>query len=328
MKVSMTKLFSVLMLIFMVGCSSTAEEKEAKIVFLYGARSHASGDHEFKAGSHLLAKHLNAQSAVKVKAVVHAGWPKDESILDDADAVVIYADGTKVIRDGWEKMDQLTKKGVGCMMMHYAVHPNVEEGEKYYMPWIGGYFKNGHSVNPFWAAAIKANKDHQCSHGVNDFCTIDEFYMNIEYSKRMVPIGTATITKQNLLRINNLWTQGGYEQEGKPQHLLWSIERPDGGRGAGFTGGHHHHNWAIKDYRQLVMNTIVWVAGKDVPKGGVPTYEVTEDELNENLDDYGPKTNRIKLPDPERLNFTPGPWMTPAEHKDFRSNRNKKKKKK
>ncbi|MCH2207099.1 MAG: ThuA domain-containing protein [Lentisphaerales bacterium] len=328
MKTSIAKLLSILALIFVVGSSTTAQEKEAKIVFLYGAKSHKSGDHEFKAGSHLLAKHLNKQSAVKVNAVVHAGWPKDESILDDADAVVIYADGTKVIKDGWEKMDELTKKGVGCMMMHYAVHPNEAEGEKYYMPWIGGYFKNGSSANPFWAATIKANKDHQCSHGVDDFCTIDEFYMNIEYSKRMVPIGTATITNKNLVRINNIWTQGAYEEKDKPQHLLWSVTRPDGSRGAGFTGGHHHANWAIEDYRQIVLNTIVWVAGKDVPKGGVPTYTVTEDELNENLDDYGPQTNRIKLPDPNRLNFTPGPWMTPEEHKASRAKRKPKKKKK
>ena len=81
-------------------CSAAAEQK-AKIVFLHGGRSHASGDHEFKAGSHLLAKHLNKQSAVAVNAVVHPGWPKDESLIEDADTVVIYADGTSVIRSGW-----------------------------------------------------------------------------------------------------------------------------------------------------------------------------------------------------------------------------------
>jgi hypothetical protein len=82
----------------------------AKVVFLYGARSHASGDHEFKAGSHLLAKHINAQKKVNLQATVHPGWPEDESILNNADAIVIYADGTKVIGSGWEKMDQLVKK--------------------------------------------------------------------------------------------------------------------------------------------------------------------------------------------------------------------------
>lgn len=326
MKVSLLRAVALLSIAFLFGCQSFAEEKEAKIVFLYGARSHKSGDHEFKAGAHLLANHLKKQSAVKVNTLVHAGWPKDESILDDADAVIIYADGTKVIKDGWEKMDQLVKKGVGCMMMHYAVHPDVANGEKYYLPWIGGFFKNGQSVNPFWAATIEPNKDHETCEGVDGFCTIDEFYMNLEYSKRMIPLGTATPTAKNLLHINNLWTQGGYEAKDKEQALLWGLVRPDGSRGAGFTGGHKHNNWAVDGYRQLVLNTIVWVAGKKVPKGGVPTSKVTEAELNENLDDYGDKTNHIKLPDPERLNFKPGPWMTPEQHAASRRKPKKKKK--
>ena len=167
-------------------CSAVAE-KHAKIIFLHGGRSHASGDHEFKAGSHLLAKHLNKQSTVAVKAVVHAGWPKDESLIEDADAVVIYADGTSVIRSGWGKMDQLVGKGTGLVLMHYAVHPGIKEGEKYYTPWIGGYFKNGYSVNPFWRAKIEALKGHETARGEGKIDAVDEFYFNIQYHKKMLP---------------------------------------------------------------------------------------------------------------------------------------------
>ena len=80
-------------------------------------------------------------------------------------------------------------------------------------------------------------------------------------------------------------------------------------RGAGFTGGHHHRNWAIDGYRTLVMNTIAWAAGSKFP-GRRPTYKVTEDELNEQLDDYGTKTNRVKLPTEAGVTFTPT-LMTP-----------------
>ena len=78
----------------------------------------------------------------------------------------------------------------------------------------------------------------------------------------------------------------------------------DGGRGVGFTGGHHHRNWAIDGYRQLVLNSIVWAAGAKVPSSGVPTYKVIENELNEKLDDYGDRTNRIKLPTQEDVTFS------------------------
>ena len=298
----------------------------AKVVFLHGGRSHASGDHEFKAGSHLLAKHFNAQKKVPIQASIHAGWPKDESILDDADAIVIYADGTSVIGKGWEKMDQLVKKNkVGVVFMHYAVHPSIDKGEQYYLPWIGGFFKNGVSVNPFWRAKIKPMKGHETAQGVGPIDAVDEFYFNIEYHAEALPLGTATPTEKNLHHINNLWTQKGFLAKGKKQSLLWGIVRPDGGRGAGFTGGHHHRNWAIDGYRTLVMNTIAWAAGEKVPPGGVPTYKVTEDELNEQLDDYGARTNRVKLPTEADVTFTPGPWMTPEEHAASRRKPRKKK---
>ena len=299
----------------------------AKVLFLYGSKSHASGDHEFQAGSHLLAKHINAQKKVNLQASMHHGWPDDESILDEADAIVIYADGTKVIGSGWAKMDQLVKeKKIGVLFMHYAVHPSVEEGEKYYLPWIGGFFKNGISVNPFWRADIKPLKDHETSRGVGPIQAVDEFYFNIELHPDSLNLGAATPTEENLHHINNIWTRAAYLAKGKTQALLWGITRPDGGRGAGFTGGHHHRNWAIDGYRQLILNTIAWIAGEKVPVAGVPTYPVTEDELNEKLDDYGDRTNRIKLPTIADITFEPGPWMTPEEHAESRKKPKKKKK--
>ncbi len=293
---------------------SNQPKEEATVVFLHGGRSHASGDHEFKAGSHLLAKHLNAQKKVKVKALVNSGWPEDEALLDDADAVVIYADGTSVIGKGWEKMDELVRlRQIGVVFMHYAVHPSVEQGERYFLPWIGGFFKNGVSVNPFWRARIKPMKGHETARGVGPIDAVDEFYFNLHYDAKALPLGSATPNEKNLLRINNVWTRDGYLAKGKSQALLWGIVRPDGGRGVGFTGGHHHRNWAIDGYRQLILNSIVWAAGMTVPSKGVPTYAVTEDELNEELDDYGDRTNRIKLPTQADLSFVPAPWLSPEE---------------
>lgn len=293
-----------------------AEAKPLQVMFLYGSPSHPSGMHEFRAGALLLAKQFNNQDAVPIKTHTHAGWPKDESILDDMDAVVIYADGTKVIRHGWEKMDALVKEGVGVMMIHYAVHPPIKEGEKYFLPWMGGYFENGHSVNPIWAATIKPLDKHAVSQGVEPFTAKGEFYFNLKYAEGMIPLGVATPTKDNLYSINNLWTQTGYEAMGKPQALLWGYDRPapGQGRGAGFTGGHFHNNWAVDDLRRIVLNTIVWVAGGDVPEGGVPITKVTEEELNANLDKKS-KMNHIELPKPCDCEFTPGHLLTPEQHK-------------
>jgi type 1 glutamine amidotransferase len=49
----------------------------------------------------------------------------------------------------------------------------------------------------------------------------------------------------------------------------WAVERANGGRGFGFTGGHFFDNWWLADFRKLILNAIVWTSGMEVPAGGV-----------------------------------------------------------
>jgi type 1 glutamine amidotransferase len=64
---------------------------------------------------------------------------------------------------------------------------------------------------------------------------------------------------------------------------MWAAERPDGGRGFGFTGGHFHKNWADDNFRKIVLNAILWSARVDIPANGVES-RITEDDLKANLD--------------------------------------------
>ncbi len=273
---------------------------ENHIVFLAGGRSHGPGEHEFYAGCSLLAKALAEQSGLDIRASVVKGWPKDEAVLDSAKAIVIYADGTSVVERGWEKMDALAKKGTGIVFMHYAVHPSAADGEKYYRPWIGGAFETDWSVNPHWVADLKALPNHPVSHGVPSSAeALDEFYYNIRFPKdrsTVLDLVTATPTRERMKRYINLWNEYGVEGLEKKQTLMWGIERADGGRGVGFTGGHYHRNWAIDGFRTLALNAIVWSAGMEVPKDGVKSKPLTEDELNANLDDKGKEKPWLKLP--------------------------------
>ena len=62
-----------------------------KIVFLAGTKSHGPGDHEYEKGLRLLAKALAPFAQTEVHLY---GWPEDEKTLDDADCIVLYADGS------------------------------------------------------------------------------------------------------------------------------------------------------------------------------------------------------------------------------------------
>ncbi len=283
-----------------------AEKNDAKkrIVFIAGGRSHGSGEHEFNAGCHLLAKALNEQSGLNVEAIVlRPDWKKDPSVLDDADTVVFYADATQSIAGQWEIVDKLSKKGVGLVFMHYQVHPSRDQGHKYYQPWIGGAYESGWSVNPHWVADLKIKKDHEIGNGVPDSITcLDEWYYNmrfIEDREKVLDLFTAVPTRKNMSRYINMWNKHGVNGLDKPQTLMWGYERPAGGRGIGFTGGHYHTTWAVDGVRTAVLNAIVWTAGLKVPEAGVKSKSPTEDELNENLDLYRGKHARLKLPNPE-----------------------------
>ena len=51
--------------------------------------------------------------------------------------------------------------------------------------------------------------------------------------------------------------------------MAYAVERADGGRGFGFSGGHFHSNWQVENYRKMMLNALLWTAHAEVPEGGV-----------------------------------------------------------
>ena len=82
--------------------------------------------------------------------------------------------------------------------------------------------------------------------------------------------------------------------KGRAEAMLWTVERPDGGRGFGFTGGHYHDNWQDDNFRKVVLNTMTWIAKVEVPAGGVNS-SVSAEELDANLDP-GKKQKKKRKP--------------------------------
>jgi hypothetical protein len=70
---------------------------------------------------------------------------------------------------------------------------------------------------------------------------------------------------------------------GRAEAMMWSVERPNGGRGFGFTGGHYHDNWGNDSFRKVVLNAMLWLAHVEVPSDGVQS-SVTAEQLDANLD--------------------------------------------
>jgi hypothetical protein len=71
----------------------------------------------------------------------------------------------------------------------------------------------------------------------------------------------------------------------QPQHMAWAFERPDGGRGFGFTGLHAHANLGNDGFRTVLLNAAAWVAKLEIPETGVPSAPAPAEELNKVIEE-------------------------------------------
>ncbi|MEZ6140469.1 MAG: ThuA domain-containing protein [Zavarzinella sp.] len=272
--------------------------KGKRIVLVAGTPSHRAGDHEFFAGTAILCNLLKQTENVW-PIMVRGGWPKNEAVFDNADALVFYMDGRgghPVVKkdDKGDRMDRIQKlidRGVGWVNLHYAVDYLPVHGKRV-LGWMGGYYEPDYSINPHWDAAFRALPKHPVTSGVKPFVINDEWYYNmrfVEGMKNVTPILTA-IPPDNTRR-----TEAARMHPGRPEHVAWTYERKDGGRGFGFTGGHFHRNWGDENFRKLVVNAILWSAKVEVPEGGA-SVKFDPKDLNINLDKKGKEAFKPILP--------------------------------
>jgi hypothetical protein len=268
-----------------------------------------------------------AANLVDVKFHLNGEWPSAEE-LAKADTILIYSDGggghPAVQGDHLAQLGKEMKRGCGFVCLHYAVEPAYEKanwpdgppgadgkptktppppergskgkGSAEFLDWLGGYFEQWWSVNPHWKADFTAFPKHPISNGVKPFSTNDEWYYHMRFRagmKGVTPILSAVPTEDTTKRGEG--THAGNPEQKKevlelksPQHVAWAVEREDGGRGFGFSGGHFHSGWGNEDQRKLVLNAIVWTAKAEVPPNGIES-KVTEEDLKANLDPKGKK---------------------------------------
>jgi len=261
-----------------------------RIVFIAGTSSHDFGGHQHAAGCRFLANCLNALPHVKTEVVADQ-WPSDERIFDGVDAVIIYGDGggSHIVNGHEETVAQLIRRGVGLGILHYALMPPTEQMYSLFLQGIGGYYEPGWSVNPTWHAEIKHLPVHPITRGVKPFAIKDEWYYHMRFVpefKGVQPLlsvvpPASTLKRPDGPHSNNPAVRKEVLELGRAQHLAWAYERPDRGRGFGFTGAHTYWNWAHSDIRTLVLNAIAWLAHMDIPEKGIPSSPPSAKSLAE-----------------------------------------------
>jgi hypothetical protein len=287
----------------LISASAVIHAADRKLVMIAGPVSHPPLMHEFRAGSMLLQKRLEGIPGLKTILITN-GWPTkivegkrvdDNAVFEGADAIFIYSDGggnhLAVRPERLELLRGLMKKGVSLGLAHYAVEVLADKGGPEWKEWIGGYYENSFSCNPIWDADYKTLPVHAITRGVKPFKTKDEWYFNMRFREGKAGVSDILVaTPSDAVRDGPyVHPKGPYPHiqaaKGRPETMMWAVDRPDGGRGFGFTGGHFHLNWQNDDQRRLILNALVWLAKLEVPAGGINSAPVSDVEIMQNLDE-------------------------------------------
>ena len=258
--------------------------KPKKIVMMGMNTDHKAGEHEYMAGLAILEECLKQTPGLEVTVFKvspnpkkekgkawAAGWPAEAKAMEDADCVVCFCKtaGDYFMSDGErkEKFQEIMKKGAGFVSLHWAVETKKEFGDPTFMAIQGGYYEPGYSTNPHNTATVKqADPQHPVSRGVKPFEARDEFYFKLRFMPEAKPVITATLKDYPKFKTD--------EYPDAP--IGWVYVRKDNkgphgeGRSFGFTGCHFHKNFAIEDFRRMIVNGILWAAGMEVPPNGAP----------------------------------------------------------
>ena len=246
------------------GLAPVPNAKPKRIAFLTAKPSHGEGHHDWDQDAALVKDYLLHATNIEPPVIdIHDdAWPKNESMLDDVDAIVFLADGRTMhplaVPGRIEKIRELAKQGKGIAFLHYSIDP-PEGSMQDLLDWVGGSYEVGVSQNPINTAKVTpVSNGHPITRGCGGYVVEDEWYFDIRLrpnDANVVPLLTGKLPPRD------------------PQDkvLSWAYTRPNGGRGFGFAGGHFHKNWRMEPFRKLVLNGILWTAGIEVPPEGVAT---------------------------------------------------------
>jgi len=270
------------MLLFIaVGAHSTAEasSQPANKIVLIGGQPRASytpGSHDFPKSIKFLdtllqqTPELVGQHGLTVQSHPY-GWPTPEE-LEGAATLVLNFSGIErhPLLDPANRsvVAKLMDRGVGLVALHQTF--TVPEGDTSVplLQWLGGV-RYGIANRTTMPAKILVTSDrHAVARGLETFIHRDEYYPTIEFNHstgKLTPIWSAD------LPIHYVRGKPVVGTEAQRYTVAWAYEREKRGRSVAFSGAHFLEDMDNPQMRRLLLNSILWTAGKDVPAGGVVT---------------------------------------------------------
>lgn len=217
------------------------------------------GHHDYLAGCRLIADMLEKVPGVAPVVVVD-GWPVDESVFDDAGAVLFYDNGGG--KQGFlatparrAKLVTLAEKGCGLGLLHQAAGFPAEQAA-FGQALFGGVYVAGASRRGHWRSRHRRFAGHPVTRTLGAWRMRDGWLNDI----RFVDEKRSAITPL-------LWSdkrRGCDPQAGDAAIVSWAYAPAGRGRAFVFTGGDNHRVWRHESVRRLVAGGLLWSAGRAI----------------------------------------------------------------
>ncbi|MGJ8723905.1 MAG: ThuA domain-containing protein [Roseibacillus sp.] len=293
-----------------VGLQSHGEDTELtgekkKVLIIRGKSTHGPDSHNNDQVGQLIKDKLEgSEYAGSLEVQTTLGYPKDLSLVENADLIIVSSDGggrhvlgnKKDPTKNMKHLDGALKKNkAGLIVIHWATDaPSGGMGQLHaenaqmMMDWIGGVYywvkKGNDPASSFtWKFPkldLKVNKSHPISNGLPDsFELQDEYYFNFFTVKEGRNPGSDKVTF--LHTANAPGWRGDIEKKEswREQAAYWSFEREDEGRSVAMTSAHFYRTWANPHFFQSFANSVFWTLGMEVPEEGVAIATPTAEEL-------------------------------------------------
>jgi hypothetical protein len=282
-----------LLVLAFAGAVPGAFADSKKILFLAGPRDHGMpGRHEYERDLKTLATSLEQSGNVHgiTTQLIVGALPRDLAAVQDVSAIVIDSSSDRADNEihplfppnpstngrGYDAEtaaylksfdERLKQNKIGLVVIHYANWAENWRAREYYLNWTGGLWVQTASKNPVdeWSMKLE-NRKHPVLRGVKPWTYRDEVFCRffLPDDARRTDLLLAS-PKEDKFKIG-------------PQIAAWAYQRDDGGRSFVFGGLDFRDNLAQDNYRRFLLNGITWVAGIEIPKGGVdsPTPDVSD----------------------------------------------------
>jgi Trehalose utilisation len=283
---SITTLFFYFGLVSSISCWA---QNPRRIVLIAGevTKIDTVGHHDYSGGIKGLDFLLRQNNAVEC-VLVENGWPSNESVFDDASAVVFYTDGggKQAFFSSPEriaKMQSLADSKVGLVMIHQAVDV-PDEFAAQAKSWLGGAYLAGISARGHWDSSHVDFPKHPITYGVEPWKINDGWLNAIQFVEGMKGVTPLVWSGKEYAG-----SRAGLERD----IVSWSYDRPNGGRSFSFTGLDAHSAWKLAGMRKLVVNGTLWAAGVKLgPDGSV--CDITDEQIESMLTPREPKKAKAK----------------------------------